>query len=117
MQPTVYQPAVTSVGATSVQSTSVQPATVAPTTVQPSNGWGTAAQHGGGQAATAYLGPTAGGTAAGAPSGAGGGDAGGTQVLFLGGDAWQVPGGTGGPARPRLTGTGTSRRSSAGGCG
>ena len=82
VQPTVYQPAITSVGATSVQPTTVQP-----TTVQPSNGWGTAGQHGGG-------------TAAGAPGGPSGADAGGTQVLFLGGDAWQVPGAAGGPAAP-----------------
>jgi hypothetical protein len=112
VQPTVYQPAVSSVGATSAASTTVQPttvqpatvqpATVQPTTVQPSNGWGMAGQQGGGQAATAYLGPTAG--APGAPGGPGGADAGGTQVLFLGGDAWQVPGAPGGPVAPNRYG-------------
>jgi hypothetical protein len=95
VQPTVYQSAVTSVGATSAA-----PTTVAPTTVQPSNGWGTPGQHGGGQGATAYLGPTAGGAGAGAPGGQGGADAGGTQVLFLGTDAWQVPGAPGAPGGP-----------------
>jgi hypothetical protein len=104
VQPTVYQPAVTSVGATTAQPTTVGATTVQPTTVQPSNGWGTAGQHAGGQAATAYPGPTAGGTAPGAPGGPGGADAGGTQVLFLGGDAWQVPGTPGGPAAPNRYG-------------
>jgi hypothetical protein len=88
VQPTVYQAAATAA-----------PATAAPTTAQP-NGWGTAGQHGG-QAATAYLGPTAGGTAAaGAPGGPGGADGSGTQVLFLGDDAWQVPGAPGAPGGP-----------------
>ncbi len=96
VQPTVYQPAVTSVGVTTAAPTTVQP-----TTVQPTNGWGMAGQLGGGQAATAYLGPTAGGGAAGGPVGA---DAGGTQVLSLGGDAWQVPGAPGGPAAPNRYG-------------
>jgi hypothetical protein len=101
VQPTVYQPAVSSVGATSAAPTTVQP-----TTVQPSNGWGMAGQQGGqaGQGATAYLGPTASGPGGGAPGGPGGADAGGTQVLFLGGDAWQVPGGPGGPAAPNRYG-------------
>jgi hypothetical protein len=97
-QPTVYQPAVASVGAATAAPTSVQP-----TTVQPSNGWGTPGRQGGGQGATAYLGPAAGGTGAGAPGGPGGGDGSGTQVLFLGGDAWQ-PGGADGAAQPNLHG-------------
>ncbi len=80
MQPTVYQPAVTAAA----------PGTVAPTTVQPFNGWGTAGQQG----ATAY----GGGPVTGAQ--AGGADGNGTQVLFLGNDAWQVPGGGGAPGGP-----------------
>ena len=116
VQPTVYQPAVSSagsVGATTVQPAGVQPAgvrpdLVAPTTVQPSNGWGTPGQYsggpynGGGQGSTAYVGPTAGAGGAGGAGGTGGGD--GTQVLFLGNDAWQVPGGPGGPGGPNRYG-------------
>ena len=109
VQPTVYQPAVTSVGAvgaTTVQPAAGQPDLVAATTVQPPNGWATPGQYnsgpyntGGGQGSTAYLGATAG---AGAAGGQGGGD--GTQVLFLGGDAWQVPGGPSGPSAPNRYG-------------
>jgi hypothetical protein len=66
VQPTAYQPAVTS----------VQPTTVQPTTVQPGG-----MSPGGGQ--PPFM----------APQGA---DANGTQVLFLGDDAWGTPGG-GGP--------------------
>jgi hypothetical protein len=88
VQATRYQPAVQP---TSVQS-AVQPtayqAPVQPTTPQPpvSGGWGPAAAQ-----------PTA-------AAGTGGVGADGTQVLFLGGDAWQVPGGPGGPAQPNLYG-------------
>jgi hypothetical protein len=100
VQPTVYQPAV---AATSVQSAQqVQPTTVQPaqpTTMQPSNGWGMAGQQGGGLGATAYLGANSGSGAAG-PQATGGADGSGTQVLFLGGDTWQVPGGPGGPGAP-----------------
>jgi Protein of unknown function (DUF2510) len=84
VQPTTTQPAVQ---ATTYQP-AVQPTTVQPTTVQPqSGGWGaTPAQ------------PTT-------VQSADGGD--GTQVLFLGGDAWQTPGGPdgpGGPGQPNLFG-------------
>ena len=74
VQPTTVQP--------SVQPTTVQPTTVdqavsgAATTVDP-------AQRPGGW----HVPPAAGGAA--------GGDGSGTQVLFLGGDSWQVPGGPG----------------------
>jgi hypothetical protein len=118
VQPTTVQPAVTR----------VQPATAAPTTVQPSvepttvdravsgaattvdpaprvAGWqptaggtvGSGAM-GGGAMGTAPMGADAMGTGPTGPMAAGGD--GGTQVLFLGGDAWQVPGGPGqgGPA-------------------
>ena len=78
VQPTVYQPAVGPVGLVG---------SVGATTVQPSNGWGTPGQY--------AAGPGGGG-------GPGGGD--GTQVLFLGGDAWQVPGGPGGPGAPNRYG-------------
>jgi hypothetical protein len=100
VQPTVYQTAVAATGVQSaqqVQPTTVQP--VQPTTVQPSNGWGMTGQQGGGLGATAYLGANGGGAAAG-PQASGGADASGTQVLFLGGDTWQVPGGPGGPGAP-----------------
>jgi hypothetical protein len=76
VQPTTYQSA--------VQATAVQQP-VQPTTVQPAGGgWGTAA----GQ-------PTAVQPGGGQPAGGVGAD--GTQVLFLGGDAWQAggPDGTG----------------------
>ncbi len=75
VQPTAYQQP--------VQPTAYQ-APVQPTTAQPpaSGGWGAAAAQ-----------PT--GTA---PTGGTGAD--GTQVLFLGGDAWQMPGGPGGPGGP-----------------
>jgi Protein of unknown function (DUF2510) len=91
-QATRYQPA--------VQATTTQPA-VQPTTyqaaVQPTahqaavqatvaDGWG---------AATSVL-PNGGQPNGGQPTGGGGGD--GTQVLFLGDDAWQVPGGPEGQA-------------------
>ena len=76
VQPTAYQPAVTSVQPTTVQPTTVQPG-VAPTTVQPATG-----QPAGARAAfTPPQGP----------------DGNGTQVLFLGDDAWTTPGAPGGP--------------------
>jgi hypothetical protein len=119
VQPTVRQSQVqpTTVQPTTVQPATaqpqVQPTTVQPTTVQPSNGWGTAGQYGGGQGATAYLGQNGGHAAGGHTAGrhaaagygatdaaGGGADAGGTQVLFLGGDAWQVPGAPGTPGGP-----------------
>ena len=78
-QPTAYQPG--------VQPTSVQ-APVQPTTVQApaSGGWGMAAA----QPTTVQ--------AAGGQSGGGAG-VDGTQVLFLGDDAWQMPGGPDGAAQ------------------
>ena len=103
VQPTTVQPAVqpTTVQP-SVQPTTVQPTTVQPTTVQP-----TTVDHAVSGAATSVdpaqrpggwqLPPTA--------SGAAGGDGSGTQVLFLGGDAWQVPGGPG-PGGPGQGGPG-----------
>jgi len=80
VQPTAYQPG--------VQPTAVQ-SPVQPTTVQGAvpNGWG----------AAAGLQPTTVQQAGGLPGGGGGGD--GTQVLFLGDDAWQVPGGPDGTAQ------------------
>ena len=81
-QATRYQPAVQ---ATSTQA-AVQPNGVQPTACRrrcsrrSSDGWGTTAAQ-----------PTAGQPAGGQPGGGAGAD--GTQVLFLGGDAWQVPGG------------------------
>jgi hypothetical protein len=83
VQPTTVQPAVQP---TTVQPavTRVQPATVQPTTVQPG------AEPGMG---TAPMGAEAMGAGPTGPMAAGGD--GGTQVLFLGGDAWQVPGGPG----------------------
>jgi hypothetical protein len=72
VQPTAYQPAVTSVQPTTVQP-GVAPTTVRPTTVQP----------GARAAFTPPQGP--------------GPDSNGTQVLFLGDDAWTTPGGPGGP--------------------
>jgi len=99
VQPTVYQPAVTP-GAAPAQATTVQPATAQAPGGWPTNGWPTEGQHGGGRpGATAYPGANGGGAVGSGPSG-GGGDAGGTQVLFLGGDAWQVPGGPGAPGGP-----------------
>jgi hypothetical protein len=79
VQPTVYQPAVTS-----VQPTTVQPAvtSVQPTTVQPG-----------------YM-PPLGAQGPNGPNGPNGADANGTQVLFLGDDAWSTPGG-GGPQGDR----------------
>ena len=108
VQPTVYQPAVGSAGAATVQPTTVQPVQpVQPTSVQPSNGWGTAGP--GGQGATAYLGANGGGAtgahaAGGGAHAAGGGDGSGTQVLFLGADTWQVPGGQAAPGTPGAPG-------------
>jgi len=100
VQATTYQPAVAATSvqpAQQVQPTAVQP--VQPTAVQPSNGWGMTGQQGAGPGATAYLGPNAGGPAMGTHA-AGGADGSGTQVLFLGADTWQVPGGPGGPGAP-----------------
>ena len=86
VQPTTHQPAVQPTAyQRPVQPTVYQPAvapvgsvgSVGATTVQPPNGWGTPAQPGGGD---------------------------GTQVLFLGNDAWQVPGGPGGPGGPNRYG-------------
>jgi hypothetical protein len=77
VQPTVYQPAVTAVQPTTVQpgvQPGIQPTTVQPTTVQPPTV----------QPPTVRPGGQPGGP---------GPDANGTQVLFLGEDAW----GTGGP--------------------
>jgi hypothetical protein len=78
VQPTAYQPPVSTVQPTTVQPTTVQPTarqpTIQPTTVQPGYPQPAAAQ------------PMTG------PAG-GGADAGSTQVLFLDGDPWQVPGG------------------------
>jgi hypothetical protein len=68
LAPTAYQAPVTTVQAAGMQPTAVQPATVQPGYPPPGS-----------------VPPMAGQ--------AGGGD--GTQVLFLGGDAWQVPGGPG----------------------
>jgi hypothetical protein len=73
VQPTVYQPAVTS-----VQPTTVQPG-LQPTTVQPGG-----MLPGGGQ--PGFMPPQ-------------GPDASSTAVLFLGDDAWNTPGGGGGPAQ------------------
>ncbi|MGD0701566.1 MAG: DUF2510 domain-containing protein [Trebonia sp.] len=84
VQATTYQPA--------VQATTYQPA-VQPTVYQPAV---TSVAATTGQGATAYLGPNAGGPGPGAYP-AGGADPSGTQVLFLGADAWQVPGGPGAP--------------------
>ena len=92
VQPTTTQPAVqatTYQGA--VQPNGVQPNGVQPTTVQAgvastvADGWG----------ATSVL-PNGGQPNGGQPTGGVGVD--GTQVLFLGGDAWQVPGGPDGQA-------------------
>jgi hypothetical protein len=69
---TAYQPPVTTAGAGGMQRTAVQPGYPQPGYPQPGSV------------------PPAAGQA--------GGD--GTQVLFLGGDAWQVPGGPGGPGGP-----------------
>jgi hypothetical protein len=70
--PTAYQPPVTTAGAGGMQRTAVQPGYPQPGYPQPGSV------------------PPAAGQA--------GGD--GTQVLFLGGDAWQVPGAPGGPGGP-----------------
>jgi Protein of unknown function (DUF2510) len=78
--------------ATSVQS-AVQPTTYQPA-VQPTTY----------QSAVTSVGATTVQAAAGAPGGPSGADAGGTQVLFLGGDAWQLPGTPGGPAAPNRYG-------------
>jgi hypothetical protein len=91
VQPTTVQPAVTRVQPATVAPTTVQPATVAPTTVQPATVQPTTVQpttvdHAVSGAAT---------TVDPAQRLAGAGGDGGTQVLFLGGDAWQVPGGPG----------------------
>jgi Protein of unknown function (DUF2510) len=97
VQPTTVQPAVRSatVPPTTVQPTTVQPAvrsaTVPPATVQPAV-QATAAQPAAVQATAVQ--PGVAGTAGGL---AGGTDANGTQVLFLGDDAWTTPG-TPGPA-------------------
>jgi hypothetical protein len=75
----------------------VQPTTVQPTTVQP-----TALDHAvSGAATTVDPAQRPGGWQTPAAGGAAGGDGSGTQVLFLGGDSWQVPGGPGqgGPAQ------------------
>jgi hypothetical protein len=105
VQPTTVQPAAGAVQPTTVQPavTRVQPATVAPTTVQPATVQPTTVDHAVSGAATTVdhaQRPTGGWQPAGTdgatgagPAGAGG--EGGTQVLFLGGDAWQVPGGPG----------------------
>ena len=89
VQATRYQPA--------VQPTAYQPA-VQPTTVQApaGGGWGTAAvQPTTVQPTTVQAG---GGPSGGGPSGGGAG-VDGTQVLFLGDDAWQIPGGPDGAAQ------------------
>jgi hypothetical protein len=94
VQPTAYQPAVTSVQPTTVQPTTVQPTTVQPTTVQPTTVQPGGMLPGGGQAFMPPPGPQ--GSLG--PQGPHGPDANGTQVLFLGDDAWSTPGG-GGPAQ------------------
>ena len=91
VQPTTVQPAVTRVQP-AAQATTVQPTApdaavsgAASTTVDPPQrpaGWQPAAAGGAGSAAAG-----------------GWGDGNGTQVLFLGDDAWQVPGGPGGPGQ------------------
>lgn len=73
VQPTAVQPAVPSAA---VQPTTVQPTTVAPTTVAPTAVQPTTVQPAGGRPAPPSAGP----------------DAHGTQVLFLGDDAWTTPG-------------------------
>jgi hypothetical protein len=75
IQPTAYQAAVTTVAGgiqpTALQATAVQPTGMQATVMQPG-----------------YPQPGAGGAGAG------------TQVLFMGGDAWQPPGGPAGPGGP-----------------
>jgi hypothetical protein len=93
LMPTAVQPAVEA-GAQSatVQPTTVQPTTVQPTTVQP------AGQPGAVQPTTVQ--PLAMQAAGAQPAPARGYDGNGTQVLFLGDDAWTNPGGPGGPNGP-----------------
>ncbi|HEV3288763.1 MAG TPA: DUF2510 domain-containing protein, partial [Streptosporangiaceae bacterium] len=89
--PTAVQPAVegAAVQPTTVQPTTVQPTTVQPTTVQP------AGQPGAVQPTTVQpLAMQAGGAQAAAARGH---DGNGTQVLFLGDDAWTGQGAPGGP--------------------
>ena len=88
-QPTTVQP--TTVQPTTVQPTTVQPTTVQPTTVQPGALQPATMQVGG--AAPEAIG--AGGVRHALP--AGGADMNGTQVLFIGDDAWSGPSGPGGP--------------------
>ena len=102
VQPTTVQPAVTTVQPLSMQPTTVDRAVteVAATTVDPAQrpaGWQIPAA---GAVGTSAAGTSAAGTsaaAAGAAGAATGGtpDGNGTQVLFLGDDAWQVPGAPG----------------------
>jgi len=87
--PTAVQPAVEAAAA---QSTTVQPTTVQPTTVQP------AGQPGGVQPTTVQ--PFAMQAGGAQPAAARGYDGNGTQVLFLGDDAWTNPGAPGGPNGP-----------------
>jgi hypothetical protein len=86
LDPTTYQAAVTSLQSASVQPTAVQPTAVQAMAVQPTAGQPTA-----GQPLTVQPGypqpammPYAGGP--------GGGNGAGTQVISMGGDAWQAPG-------------------------
>lgn len=93
VQRTAYQPAVTSMQPTTVQP-AVQPTTVQPTTIQPGGVLPGGGQPGfmppqGPQGPQGPHGPHG-------PHGPGP-DANGTQVLFLGDDAWSMPGGSGPP--------------------
>lgn len=103
LAPTAYQSAVTAVQSATLQPTSVQPAVqstaVQPTTVQPTTVQPLTVQPG-------YPQP---GGVLGLTGPAGGGDGAGTQVLFMGGEAWHAPadqwqagGGPGMPGGPGM---------------
>jgi hypothetical protein len=79
--PTAYQAAVTTVGPGGIQPTALQATTVQASGMQATGMQATVMQPG-------YPQPGA------------GGDGAGTQVLFMGGDAWQPPGGPAGPGGP-----------------
>ena len=97
LMPTAVQPAVEAGAAQSVQPTTVQPTTVQPTTVQPTTVQ-PAGQPGAVQPTTVQ--PLAMQPGGAQPTAARGYDGNGTQVLFLGDDAWINPGVPGGPYGP-----------------